>query len=161
MEKTRKIDSYFEISEQFDKYYIAYGLIRQVSNLLCKYRNKELSRFKMTTVKAAVLAALKTFEGPPTIGELARSTYRGPNTVSLLIKRMEKDGLVKKEDDLMKHSQRRIIITDKGEQVYQRLIESREIHSKVIACLSDTELDKLVASLRVLRGKVSEELRMK
>ena len=161
MKKTGEIDSYFETSAHFDKYYRAYGLIRQVSNLLCKYRNKELSRFKMTTVKAGVLAAVKTFKSPPTIGEIARSIYRGQNTVSLLIKRMEKDGLVEKENDQKKRTKRRIMITDKGEEVYQRLIESRGVHNKIVSCLSDAELDKLIASLRVLRSKAGEELGMK
>ena len=55
--------------------------------------------------------------------ELAQLMGRKPATMTVMIKRMEKNGLVKKEQDKEDQRTTRIYITKKGEDEYKKVIE--------------------------------------
>jgi len=70
---------------------------------------------------------------------------------------MEKQGLVRKVNDLERKNMIRIVLTEKGEQVYQRSREMKVI-PKILSCLSPEERDNLRTYLETLRNKALGEI---
>jgi DNA-binding MarR family transcriptional regulator len=94
-----------------------------------------------------------------TPAEITRWILRKPHTVTELLKRMEKEGLVTRTKDLERKNMVRISITEKGRQAYQKSTERKSIH-KLMSSLSQEERQPLMASLVKLRGKALKELRV-
>ena len=112
----------------------------------------ELERFGLSTIEAAVLHALKTASEPVTPAKLSRWLYREPHTMSGLLNRMERKGLVKKSKDLEKKNMVRVTLTEKGEQAFQQQWDAR-IVPKITSCLSKRELGNLKKCLNKLEGR--------
>jgi len=106
---------------------------------------------------AAVLFFVKNAKAPATPAEISRWLFREPNTVSQLLTRMEKQGLIRKAKDLERKNLVRITLTEKGEEAYQGQTEMRVI-SKILSSLSPKERDKLGSYLKKLRDVAIIEL---
>jgi len=111
-------------------------------------------------IQAAVLLLVKGAQEPVTPAKLSRWLFRQPHTVSGLLNRMEKQGLVNKSKDLERRNLVRVTLTKKGEQAYQQQSDMRVIR-KVLSSLSSKERDNLKAYLRTLREETLEELVVK
>ena len=83
-------------------------------------REIELSRVHISLIQAMVLYALKLSPEPLTPSRLARMLCREAHTMSALIDRMEKQGLVKKKHDLARKNLVRVVVTAKGDEAFQR-----------------------------------------
>jgi DNA-binding MarR family transcriptional regulator len=70
---------------------------------------------------------------------------------------MEKQGLVRKVNDLDKKNMVRVYLTDEGQQVYRKAAK-RESIREIMSCLSDEECRQLISSLRKLRNKALKKL---
>lgn len=70
--------------------------------------------------QGGLLVALK-YKNGQTQKELANSMGRKPATMTVMIQRMEKNGLVKKEQDKEDQRTTRIYITKKGEEEYKKV----------------------------------------
>jgi len=71
---------------------------------------------------------------------------------------MEKEGLVRKVNDLDRRNLISVAITEKGEAVYQRSRDSNVIH-EILSSLSQEQQDNLRPCLETLRNRAVEELR--
>ena len=90
------------------------------TKLVERAREVELSRIKISLIQAMVLHALKISPEPLTPSKLARMLCREQHSMSALIDRMEKQGLVEKKHDLSSKNLVRVVVTAKGEEVFQR-----------------------------------------
>jgi len=90
------------------------------TKLVERARQVELSRVNISLVQAMVLYALKISPEPLTPSKLARMLVREPHSMSALIDRMEKQGLVEKKHDLSPKNLVRVVVTAKGEEAFQR-----------------------------------------
>jgi DNA-binding MarR family transcriptional regulator len=90
------------------------------TKLVERAREVELSRVKISLIQAMVLHALKISSEPLTPSKLARMLCREQHSMSALIDRMEKQGLVEKKHDLSSKNLVRVVVTAKGEEVFQR-----------------------------------------
>jgi DNA-binding MarR family transcriptional regulator len=107
--------------------------------------------------QASVLFVLKAIGEPATPTKLSRWLLREKHTVSELLSRMEKQGLVRKTKDLKRKNLVRVTLTDKGEEALrQGMMEERTI-GKIMSCLSHEEQDSLRGHLEKLRSKALEE----
>ena len=136
--------------------YELWVLLHQATDAIAGAREDELRKFGISMMQAEVLFVVKAIRGPATPAEISRWLFREPHTVSGLLNRMEKQGLVKKVKDLEKKNLIRVEITDKGEEGYRRSRELQSIH-RILSSLSQEERDNLRASLRTLRDKALEE----
>jgi len=130
----------------------------QTFNALERARELELGKVGLTTAEAAVLFALKTAKEPTTPAKLARWLYREAHTMSGLLNRMEKDGLVKKSKDLEAKNQIRVSLTEKGEEALRRQNDARS-SVNVTSCLSDKEFGVLMVCSDKLHDKAIELIR--
>lgn len=136
--------------------YDIWGKVTEVNKLVGKARSIELSAINLTPEQSHILRILMYNGGTSTINEIADISLRTHNTVSILIKRMEKMGLVYKEK---KESSKQylISITEKGSVLFNTMpINSIEM---IFSALSEEEkqifssyLDKLEEEARHILG---------
>jgi DNA-binding MarR family transcriptional regulator len=140
-----------------DRDYEAWVLLHQAHDAMQKARNRQLKTVGLSSSQAAVLFIVKNVEGPATPAEISRWLFREPHSVSGIIRRMEQQGLVRKENNLPRKNLVRVVITEKGEEAYQRSREITVIHN-ILSDLSPKQHDDLRAYLRVLRDKALGEV---
>ncbi|MFC1926161.1 MarR family winged helix-turn-helix transcriptional regulator [Chloroflexota bacterium] len=135
-------------------------LLSQTRDAMYKAREKELSKFGVSTMQAAAMLVIKQAKGPVTPSEISRWLFREPHSVSGMLSRMESDGLIKKTKDLGKKNLVRVTLTKKGIIAYTKSKELEPIH-RIFSSLSDEQRGNLKSSLSVLLEKSLEELRTK
>lgn len=134
-----------------------WALLSQASNALGRVADSELSQVGISMMQAAVLVFVKNSKEPVIPAHISRWLFREPHTISQLLMRMEKQGLVKRTRDLDRKNQVRITLTEKGETAYKQQTEMRAI-SKILSTLSPEECDKLGSSLKKIRDEAIKEL---
>ena len=95
-------------------------LLDHVRSIISRSREMELAVYGLTPEQAAVLDTLLKSNGSATIVEIAESIIRKYNSVSTLVSRMAKIGLVKKKktSDGKKFI---VSITEKGRTTYEKV----------------------------------------
>jgi len=134
-----------------------WALLSQASNALGRVADSELSQVGISMMQAAVLVFVKNAKEPVIPAHISRWLFREPHTVSQLLMRMEKQGLVKRTKDLDRKNQVRITLTSKGEKAFQKQTEMRGI-GKILSVLTPEECNELGASLKKLRDEAIKEL---
>jgi MarR family transcriptional regulator, organic hydroperoxide resistance regulator len=135
-------------------------LLNQAQHAAIRASETELRQLGVPQMHAEVLMIVKSEDRPVTPAEISRSLFREPHTISGLLTRMEKQGLVKRVRDLQRRNMVRISITDKGDRAYRKLAEVSAIHS-IMSTLSSREQEGLKDTLMKLRRRALEELRMR
>jgi DNA-binding MarR family transcriptional regulator len=126
-------------------------LFYQTRDAIFKARQKELSRFGITPMQAAVLLRLEVIGSEATPAEVARWLFRKPHSVSGILDRMVKQGLIEKAKDLERKNLVRITITPKGKQAFSESTKRKSIH-EIMASLSDEERRVLKSCLEKMRS---------
>jgi DNA-binding MarR family transcriptional regulator len=112
-------------------------------------------KYGLTTEKFSVLAALKSRGGSLKPSELAEILGRSPNSISMLVDRMVRTGLVKRLRD---RSDRRVVnvsLTSKGEKALEPAAPAGwEFIQKILSPLSYEEKQTLAGMLEVLKCEI-------
>jgi len=137
-----------------------WAMMNQVYWAMVRATENELRPIGISMIQAAVLFLVKNAKTPATPAQLSRWLFREPHTVSGLLNRMEKQGLVRKAKDLERKNLVRVTLTEKGEEAYQRQSEMRLIR-KVLSSLFPKQRDNLMTYLRTLRSRALDELVVK
>ncbi|MCK4785222.1 MAG: winged helix DNA-binding protein [Desulfobacteraceae bacterium] len=132
-------------------------MLHQTRDAIFKLREKELNKFGISTPKAEILFTIEAIGYRATPTEISRHVLREFHSVSSILSRMEKQGLVKKVNDLDRKNMVRVCLTDKGHQVYHEAVK-RETIVKILSCLSETEGQQLASSLKKLRDEALKDL---
>ena len=121
-----------------------WGKITEVYDLKSKARSSELERQGLTPEQSQIIRVLIEKGGTSTINEISEVTLRRHNTTSLIVKRMENTGLVKREK-IPSSNRYQIAITEKG----FRLFETMPLNSinMIFSKLSSDEKEALVSLL--------------
>jgi len=133
-----------------------YILLDQTGDIITNAVELELKLLRVTQPQVRVLTMLSREDRPVTLEELANWTLKEFNSVSTLINRMEKKGLVKKikkEDDLKTY----IVLTEKGSNLYHKQVTERSIHL-IFDRLSAEEKRQLETILKRLRDNTRDLL---
>jgi DNA-binding MarR family transcriptional regulator len=141
-----------------DQDYDLWVLLNQVQSLMMNARDIELVEYGTTAMQAAVLFIINSIGEEAIPAEISRWLLRKPATVSGLLDRMEKAGLVERVRDLPKKNLVRIRITEKGRQAHKKSLKRESIH-KTMSCLSEEERKQLASILLKLRNRVTKVLR--
>ena len=131
----------------------AYGLLDSTRDLIFKAIEMELAQYQMSAPQVKVLDTLVRSDGELTLRQLSESTVKELNSVSALVTRMVKKGLVKKikkPDDGKIY----IVITETGKDVFENTVTEKSIHL-IFETLSDSE----VIQLRTLLSKLHNRAR--
>jgi DNA-binding MarR family transcriptional regulator len=142
-----------------DEDFKLWGLLGQTADVALRARWKELNRYGISPIEAGVLWVIQAIGEKATPAEITRWLLREPHTVSELLSRMEKEGLVTKTKDLERKNLVRVSITEKGRQAYKQSTKRKSIH-KLLSVLSEEERQQMMASLEKLRKRALKELRV-
>lgn len=135
-----------------DQDYNLWVLMRQTRDAMTKAREKELEKYGISSIQAAVLFTVQAIGMEATPAEISRRLVREPHSVSGLLSRMEKQGLIKRVKDLPKRNMVRVEMTEKGEAAYELSTKRVTMH-EIIAVLSEEEKRRLWDDLQKLRDR--------
>lgn len=122
----------------------SYALWRYLDHaryMIFRLRERELARIDLTPEQAQVLDIIYTTGGSTTINYIVRSTQRQHNSMSTLIARMTRQGLVKKTRNRRDKRAYRITMTEKGMTAY--LSMSGDSIEQSFSSLTDAEKGSL------------------
>ena len=140
-----------------DPYYSVWSLLNETRDAILKMRETEMAPLGITGVQSRVLFVLQSVDDPITPADLSQWLFRESQSVSALLTRMEKQGLIKKACYKKIILPTYHIITEKGRQVYKQAIQRRSIQ-QIISSLSEEECNQLKSYLLTLKNKAIEEL---
>ena len=123
-----------------DTDYRLWVLLAMARDALLGARAIELAKHHISATEFFALFVINDIGDAATPADISRRMFRRHNTVSALLQRMTKKGLVKKSRDTDRGNIWRIKMTTKGEEAFQQAAEIESIH---LAMSSLSELDKL------------------
>lgn len=132
-------------------------LLHQTRDAAYKVTEKELRASGLSPIEAAILFVVNATNERATPAQISRWLFRESHSVSGLIDRMDKKGLVKRVKDLEKKNLIRISMTDKARRLADSF-EGPELIHQTLAPLSDEQRQQLAASLQTMRDKALEQL---
>lgn len=139
------------------EYFYTWTLIRNLSHLLGKVRDRELSQHGITVTQSAVLYMIKALGDRANPGNIARVLFREPTTISNTLIRMEKEGLIMRRQDPRRKSQVRISLTKEGQRAYENST-SRESIKRIMSKLPLKKNQQIRSLLGELRAAAMQDL---
>ena len=139
-----------EDSNRSDWNWYAWVLLVGVRDGISNVRRKALSKYGISPIQGAVLMIVDRMGRQATPTEISRWLHRKPHAISMLVDRMEKSGLVNKVKDLERKNLVRVVMTEKGRDLYQKSLLSRATVYGIMNTLDKDELYQLVTILEKL-----------
>jgi DNA-binding MarR family transcriptional regulator len=141
-----------------DELYSLWLLLSQTRAAVFKARHKRVGQYVHFN-QAAALVSIWGHNGQATPAILSRHLFLEPHSVSELIIRMEKKGLVTKRRDKERENIVRISITEKGREFCSRTVQADFIR-QVMSSLSEEQREQLWKCLSILFNEALKELGM-
>jgi DNA-binding MarR family transcriptional regulator len=115
------------------------------------------SAYGLTTENYSTLAAIKYLGGSARVGDLSQALERKPNSVSMIVDRMVKAGLVRRSRSKSDRREVRVSMTEKGQDAFKLAIPAcLEFNHEILSPLSDEDKATLASLLRKIRHKALE-----
>jgi DNA-binding MarR family transcriptional regulator len=129
------------------------ALLDQTNDII--YRAEELEMAKcnvsLAQVKVMYIIAKSSSEKGVSLADLSKLMLREPNSVTTLIQRMEKAGLVKKKRSKIENKIY-VTITDKGSDLLFNKLTQESMYA-IVSSLTDSEIHNLRIYLNKLRER--------
>lgn len=142
-----------------DPVFNIWALLHQTVDAITRAREKELKHYGIAVRQVSALFAINHLGGQATPTELARWLFRKPHTISSILNRMAREGLIEKSRDTERKNVVRVILTEKGRRAYQYSTRRESVH-RIMSGLNETELERLRSYLEKLREKAFAELKV-
>ncbi|MBA4541434.1 MULTISPECIES: MarR family winged helix-turn-helix transcriptional regulator [Thermoactinomyces] len=131
-------------------------LLREISQIVKRKGRDILNHFPITPPQFTALIWLKD-EGDLTIGELSQKMFLACSTMTDLIDRMEKNGMVERVRDDRDRRVVRIHLLDKGRKIIEEVLETRRQYlSEILSHLSDDEALEIQKHLSILHEEMKK-----
>ena len=127
-------------------------LLAQARDAVMKARRKELTRYHISPRQSAVLYYIQAIGERATPAEISRGIFRESHSISEILGRMEKQGLLRRVKDLSRKNMVRVELTEKGLEACNHS-EKRASIDKIFSALSKEERQQLRSYLERLRDK--------
>jgi DNA-binding MarR family transcriptional regulator len=122
-------------------------LLHKTLDSLSKYEDETFAKLKtkITPQKFGILSSITYIREPVTPTDVANWVDRHTTSITLIVDRLEKDGIISRVRDLKDRRTLRLIITPEGRAVYKKASRvSKAVAKEVLACLSPDELNTLI-----------------
>jgi MarR family 2-MHQ and catechol resistance regulon transcriptional repressor len=137
----------------------AWFLSHRTHELLRKCEDKVYGKYNLTTEQYTMLAIIKYLGGPVRITDIARWSGRSTNSISMIIDRMFKAGLVKRARDRKDRRAVFVTITSKAENALEPATRAGlEFIQATLSPLSDEEKRTFINLHEVVKHKALEYL---
>jgi DNA-binding MarR family transcriptional regulator len=145
--KNTRSDLYKKLAAQFD----------HIHRILVILKTEDLKSLNLTYAQLAILMRIWSCNDNITPAELGRDLLRKPNTISLILKRMIRDGLVQKRPDPDQKHSYLLSLTLYGQELLNRDKKSKAF-KKLFSQFSEEQLLQFAECLQVLDGLAKKEL---
>ncbi len=132
-------------------------LLSQANHFLTRVQDRELREIGASRMEFSVLFALDNIGPSATPNSISQWIGRTPHSTSMLLTRMEKNGLVTRKRDMNDKTRVRILPTDKGRKIYE-LAQGTHAVYKLISDIPRENQRQLAANLEGLRDAALKEL---
>lgn len=143
-----------------DEDYILWLLMAQLRRAMLKARKKELAKYRLTPERGRVLLVAQAAGSDATPGTIARWLVMEPHSISEYVATMEKQGLVKKIDNVKRTNSVIVVLTEKGRKAYEQAAKLECVH-RIMACLSGKQRQQLKLILWTLRDFAVKDIGIK
>jgi DNA-binding MarR family transcriptional regulator len=134
-------------------------LLRQIYTLVSKCEDRVFGEHGLTTEQHGVLMTIKHIDGPARPTDIARWLDRSVNSVSMIIDRMVKAGLVRRVRDRKDRRTVFVSVTSKAEKTYVlATLAGWELIQEILSPLSAEDKLTLIKLLKTLRDKAYDYL---
>jgi len=106
-----------------DREYTLVAQIMQVSDILVKVRERELLPQNLSATAASILFLVDAMGDNVTPARISRMLLREPHSISGILMRMEKQGLIKRTKNMERRNLIRITLTAKGEKALKQAMK--------------------------------------
>ena len=141
-----------------DANYTLWLLLFQTRAALFKARQERAGRYIHSTM-AASLVTIWAFDGKMTPALLSRRLFLEPHSVSELVVRMEKKGLITKKKDEKRENIIRLFITDKGRKFCLQAVQADFVEN-IMNVLTNEQKENMATCLRALHREAIKDLGM-
>jgi DNA-binding MarR family transcriptional regulator len=129
-------------------------LISEISKLFHDKMNKNSETLGFKNGYRQILRYLARKDGVTQI-DLVRATHLKAPTISVTLKKMEEEGLVRRESDAKDQRQTRVYITDKGREMERKLFNQfMECEDILVNNISEEEQAYLCEILKKMRANM-------
>lgn len=142
-----------------DKDYTLVAQIMQVADIFVKVRERELLPQNLSATSAAVLFFVDAMGKDVTPARISRMLLREPHSISGILIRMEKQGLIKRTKNMERKNYIRITLTAKGEKALQQAMK-KEGTQQVLSRITAEQQKQLKASLTSLKKAGMDHLHL-
>jgi len=139
-----------------DEYFMLWVLIAQNRDAILRARERDYARYGISNERRALLYIIQNNGGRTTPVEIARDLFRELHSVTEMLKRMEKDGLVSRHKGSGR-SKVEVEMTEKGRDVFKQSLHN-ETDERIFSILTPKERKRLASYLFRLRRRVFQDL---
>ena len=139
-----------------DEYFMLWVLIAQNRDAILRARERDYARFGISNERRAVLYLIENNGGRSTPVEIARHLFRELHSITEMLKRMEKDGLVTRRKGSGR-SKIEVVSTEKGRDVFYQSLYN-ETDKRLFSVLTTKEREAFADYLWRLRSQVLHDL---
>ncbi len=145
--RNTKTDLYKKLTAELD----------HIHRIFMILKTEELKKINLTVPQLIILMRVWACNNNITPAELGRDLLRKPNTISLILRRMVRDGLIKKTQDPKQKNSHLLSITPEGERLLQ-LDKQGKALKKMYSKISEEQLRQLDSLLQALDEIAKKEL---
>jgi len=130
----------------------SWSMLHRVRDVLMRCEDERFGQYGLTSEQYAVLATVKYENGSARLVDMARWLARSPNSVSMIVDRMVKAGLLRRVRGRRDRREVRVMLTSKAEDALKpATVAGLEFIKKLMSPLSDENLSTLVRLLETVR----------
>ena len=119
---------------------------------LRRCEDQVFGEYELTTEQYAVLSTIKYLDEPVRVTDIARWLERSTNSVSMIVDRMVKAGLLKRVRDRIDRREVHVTITSKGESALKpAVLAGRQFIGKILSPLSHEDRQKFLSLLETMK----------
>jgi len=146
--------------------YQLWNNISETTDLLSRYSTEYFSGFNISFEQYLILMIIKYYrfatQTDINLSSTAIQANRNINSVSEIVDRMVKNGFVQKLRDLPDRRSFRLVITEKGEQIFKICAQSSLVDIEdLFSIFSKEEKEAYLALIHKLRGRIKERIDVK
>jgi len=140
-----------------NKIFFSWTLIHQTLDSIMRCEELTLSKFGITAKQHATLSAIHQLDDPVTFKDLAECFDKDAASITFIIDRMEKEGLVARLRDLKDRRSLRVVLTPRGKDILKVTDEQKyKLSEEIMKVLSDEELSAFIDLIEKIQEKTYE-----
>ncbi len=142
-----------------DKDYTLVSALLQVADIFVKVRERELLPQNLSATSASILFLVDALGKDVTPAKISRMLLREPHSVSGILMRMEKQGLIKRTKNMERKNLIRVTLTTRGETALKQAMK-KEGMKHVLNRLNEEQRRQLKQALAALKEAGMKELNL-